>query len=112
MKWVLAVHAKLGFGGSDPGAEPGLGVPGGQTAPFPLDNHPAWEQPSGEWRRNGLRKSKKGAGAEATLNNQERGKEWEYRVIAVNKAGEGGLYREETRTSDLMRASLIIAGRT
>lgn len=26
---------------------------------------------------------------EATLNNQERGKEWEYRVIAANKAGEG-----------------------
>ena len=25
---------------------------------------------------------------EVTLNNQERGKEWEYRVIAVNKAGE------------------------
>ena len=25
---------------------------------------------------------------EITLNNQERGKEWEYRVIAVNKAGE------------------------
>ena len=24
-----------------------------------------------------------------TLSNQERGKEWEYRVIAVNKAGEG-----------------------
>jgi len=23
-----------------------------------------------------------------TLSNQERGKEWEYRVIAVNKAGE------------------------
>ncbi len=27
--------------------------------------------------------------SEATLNNQERGKDWEYRVIAVNKAGEG-----------------------
>ena len=26
---------------------------------------------------------------ETKLNNQERGKEWEYRVIAVNKAGEG-----------------------
>lgn len=26
---------------------------------------------------------------EMTLNNQERSKEWEYRVIAVNKAGEG-----------------------
>ena len=27
--------------------------------------------------------------SEATLNNQERGKDWEYRVIATNKAGEG-----------------------
>jgi hypothetical protein len=27
--------------------------------------------------------------SEATLNNQERAKDWEYRVIAVNKAGEG-----------------------
>ena len=26
---------------------------------------------------------------EATLNNQERGKDWEYRAIAVNAAGEG-----------------------
>ncbi|WP_417910851.1 fibronectin type III domain-containing protein [Candidatus Electronema sp. PJ] len=27
---------------------------------------------------------------EAIINNQTRGKEFEYRVIAVNKAGEGG----------------------
>ncbi len=27
--------------------------------------------------------------SENTLANQERGKEWEYRVFAVNKAGEG-----------------------
>ena len=27
--------------------------------------------------------------SEATLNNQERNKDWEYRVIAVNKDGEG-----------------------
>ncbi|MCI5190572.1 MAG: fibronectin type III domain-containing protein, partial [Candidatus Electrothrix sp. AS4_5] len=26
---------------------------------------------------------------EVTLNSQEHGKEWEYRVIAINKAGEG-----------------------
>lgn len=25
---------------------------------------------------------------EITLNNQERGKEWAYRVVAINKAGE------------------------
>lgn len=28
--------------------------------------------------------------SEVTLTNQERGKEYEYRVIAVNKAGESG----------------------
>jgi len=27
--------------------------------------------------------------SEITLMNQERGKQWEYRVLAVNKAGEG-----------------------
>ena len=27
--------------------------------------------------------------SEVTLSDQERGKEWEYRVIAVNKVGEG-----------------------
>ena len=27
--------------------------------------------------------------SEATLTGQERGKDWEYRVIATNKAGEG-----------------------
>jgi hypothetical protein len=27
---------------------------------------------------------------EITLNNQERGKEFEYRVVAVNKTGESG----------------------
>jgi len=27
--------------------------------------------------------------SEITLSNQDRGKEWEYRVIAINKAGEG-----------------------
>ena len=55
---------------------------------FLLDNHPAWEQPLGECRCNGLRKSKRGKG-QATLNNQERGEDWEYLVIAVNKAGGG-----------------------
>jgi hypothetical protein len=27
--------------------------------------------------------------SETTLTEQERGKEWEYRIVAVNKAGEG-----------------------
>jgi len=72
------------------GEEPSWGsaFPGGRSRLFPLDNHPAREQPSGECRRNGLRKSKRGQ-SEATLNNQERGKDWEYRVIAANKAREG-----------------------
>jgi len=30
------VHAKLGFGGSERGAELGLGVPGGRSRLFPL----------------------------------------------------------------------------
>ena len=30
-----------------------------------------------------------GIESKITLSNQERGKEWEYRVIAVNKASEG-----------------------
>jgi hypothetical protein len=33
--------------------------------------------------------SRKGVEAEVTVNNQERGKEREYRVIVGNKAGEG-----------------------
>ncbi len=40
--------------------------------------------PSGDWEVAGT-----SLATEATLNNQERGKEWEYRVVAVNKAGEG-----------------------
>lgn len=40
--------------------------------------------PDGPWSDVGL-----AVESEITLTNQERGKEWEYRVIAVNKAGEG-----------------------
>ena len=42
------------------------------------------EWPEGSWTDIGLAME-----SETTLTNQERGKEWEYRVIAVNKAGEG-----------------------
>jgi len=42
------------------------------------------ERPSGPWADVGL-----AIESEITLSDQERGKEWEYRVIAVNKAGEG-----------------------
>ncbi len=41
--------------------------------------------PGGSWELAGMATE-----SEATLNNQERGKEWEYRVIAINKAGESG----------------------
>jgi len=40
--------------------------------------------PDGPWSDVGL-----AVESEITLTNQERGKEWEYRVLAVNKAGEG-----------------------
>jgi hypothetical protein len=41
-------------------------------------------RPDGPWSEAGM-----AIETEATLTNQERGKEWEYRVLAVNKAGEG-----------------------
>lgn len=40
--------------------------------------------PVGDWIIAGIATE-----SESTLNNQERNKDWEYRVIAVNKAGEG-----------------------
>ena len=39
-------------------------------------------RPSGPWTDAGM-----AIESEITLSNEERGKEWEYRVIAVNKAG-------------------------
>ena len=42
------------------------------------------EPPSGAWADVGMAIESK-----ITLTNQARGKEWEYRVLAVNKAGEG-----------------------
>ena len=42
------------------------------------------ERPAGPWTLISVALE-----SEATVNNQERGKDWEYRVIAVNKAGEG-----------------------
>ena len=41
-------------------------------------------RPDGPWSDAGM-----AIESEITLTNQERGKEWEYRVLAVNKAGEG-----------------------
>ena len=59
------------------------GADGGKTANYML----RWENTRGEpgpWTNVGL-----AIESEMTLSNQERGKEWEYGVIAVNKAGEG-----------------------
>ena len=54
---------------------------GGAVASYRIERR---ERPAGDWTLIGL-----AIDSETTLNNQERGKDWEYRVIAVNKAGEG-----------------------
>jgi len=54
---------------------------GGAVASYKIERR---ERPVGPWMLVGVALQ-----SEATLNNQERGKDWEYRVIAVNKAGEG-----------------------
>jgi hypothetical protein len=56
-------------------------VDGGAVASYKIERR---ERPAGDWMLISLAME-----SEATLNNQERGKDWEYRVIAVNKAGEG-----------------------
>lgn len=54
---------------------------GGAAASYKIERRGRTE---GEWELAGI-----SVETEVTLNNQERGKEWEYRVIAINKAGEG-----------------------
>jgi len=54
---------------------------GGKIAAYKIQHR---ERPSGPWTDVGL-----AIESEITLSEQERGKEWEYRTIAVNKAGEG-----------------------
>lgn len=56
-------------------------VDGGQVASYKIERR---ERPEGPWSIAGMAME-----SEITLHNQERGKEWEYRVVAVNKAGEG-----------------------
>ena len=56
-------------------------VDGGAVAAYKIQRR---LRPDGPWTDIGLAME-----SEITLTNQERGKEWEYRVIAVNKAGEG-----------------------
>ena len=54
---------------------------GGQVASYKIERR---ERPAGAYALISLALE-----SETTLTNQERGKDWEYRVIAVNKAGEG-----------------------
>ena len=54
---------------------------GGAVASYKIERR---ERPAGDWGIISLAME-----SEATLTNQERAKDWEYRVIAVNKAGEG-----------------------
>jgi len=53
---------------------------GGSVAAYKIERR---EQPTGTWMLVSM-----AIESEATLNNQERGKDWEYRIIATNKAGE------------------------
>ena len=53
---------------------------GGAVAAYKIERR---ERPSGDWMLVNM-----AIESEATLNNQERGKDFEYRVIATNKAGE------------------------
>jgi len=54
---------------------------GGAVAAYKIERR---ERPTGDWTLISM-----AIESEATLNNQERGKDWEYRVIATNKAGDG-----------------------
>jgi len=54
---------------------------GGAVASYKIERR---LRPAGDWALISVALE-----SEATLNNQERNKDWEYRVIAVNKAGEG-----------------------
>jgi hypothetical protein len=53
---------------------------GGAVAAYRIERR---ERPSGDWTMVNM-----AIESEATLNNQERGKDWEYRTIATNKAGD------------------------
>jgi hypothetical protein len=54
---------------------------GGAAASYKIERRGRAE---GDWKLAGI-----SVETEVMLNNQERGKEWEYRVIPINKAGEG-----------------------
>ena len=54
---------------------------GGKVASYKIERR---ERPAGDWTLSDL-----AIESEKTLTGQERGKDWEYRVIAVNAAGDG-----------------------
>ena len=56
-------------------------IDGGKTAAYKIQRR---ERPAGPWTDVSM-----AIESEITLSDQTRGTEWEYRVIAVNKAGEG-----------------------
>ena len=58
-----------------------MGPGGGAVAAYKIQRR---LRPSGAWTDAGM-----AVESETTITGQERGKEWEYRVIAVNKAGKG-----------------------
>jgi hypothetical protein len=89
---AFPVHTKLGSGDSEPGAELGLGVPGGSPRFFPLTT---FRRKSNHRGSGGATDSvsRKGAKAKPASITRNAVKTWEYRVTAVNKVGEGGLYR-------------------
>ncbi len=68
-------------------------VDGGKVGAYKIERR---ERPSGPWTDVGL-----AIESEITLANQERGKEWEYRVIAVNKAGEGSNISIRTEVAEV-----------
>jgi hypothetical protein len=56
-------------------------IDGGRPASYRIERR---KLPGGDWEIAGM-----AVATETTLNNQDRGKEWEYRVVGANKAGEG-----------------------
>ena len=54
---------------------------GGAVAAYKIERR---ERPAGDWMLISM-----AIESEATLNNQERGKDWEYRIIATNRTGDG-----------------------
>ena len=56
-------------------------IDGGKTAAYKIQRRP---RPEGPWADVSM-----AIESEITLSDQTRGTEWEFRIIAVNKAGEG-----------------------